>query len=270
MVCFHLRDKFHQLDCAASATARSKIRFRASRMTFLNKITISVFSACLLPIAITSGYWAPRPHSYSSCDLLEGAVPFHPNKPASRRQLRHDAEFVEDLGIRYADARFGPHSGHFENMEDYGRRRDTCIAQLFQGVARNDDVTEDQVRASLNQRPIECDVAAILSLIIVYSWATGTIAFRIWHLQRQDKARAKVVSVYAAVLLGLAFVMVGGLWCDTMETIRLGNGHESYRGERVPWTHHYYLEYVAGVAIFCGAVMLQQRAARLESSIEWN
>jgi hypothetical protein len=180
----------------------------------------------------------------------------------------HDAEFVEDLGIRYADASFGPHSGHFESMEDYGRRRNACITHLFQTVARNNDVMENQVWASLNRRPIEWDAATILSFVIVFSWAANAIAFRIWRSFRQDdRARhAKIISVYAGTLLGFAFVMVGAGWCDTMETIRLGNGHESYRGERVPWTYHHYLEYVAGVAIFCGASILQRRAACLETS----
>src|SRR5437667_2964576 len=142
-------------------------------MTFLQKTTLFLFAACLLLIGITSGYWIPRPLSYSSCELLERAVPLHPNKPISQRQLMHDAEYTEDLGIRYADDRFGPHSGHFESMEDYGRRRNECVTRLFQVVARNDDVTDIQVRASLNKRPIEFDVATILSFVIVYLWAAN-------------------------------------------------------------------------------------------------
>lgn len=234
-------------------------------MTFFKKITILVFSASFLLIGITSGYWNPAPRSYFSCEALEGAVPVHPNRPVSGRQLAHDAEFVEDLGIRYADARFGPHSGHFESWEDYGGKRDVCISQLFSVVARNDGIKEDRVWASLNQRPIELDSAAILSFAIVYSWVANAIAFRIWRLHQLDYGtrHAKIISVYAAVLLGLVFVMAGAGWCDTIETIRLGNGHESYRGERVPWMHHYYLEYFVGLTIFCAAAVLQRRAQRL-------
>src|SRR5690349_4643771 len=150
-------------------------------MTLLKKGAITLFSACLLLIGITSGYWTRHPDSYSSCELLEGAVPLHPHKPIIERQWMHDAEFVEDFGIRYADENFGPHSGHFENMEDYGRRRDACIIRLFQAVAHNDDVTYDQVRASLYQRQIELEVATILSFVIIYSWAANAVAFRIWR-----------------------------------------------------------------------------------------
>jgi hypothetical protein len=240
---------------------------RNGRVTLLTKIAIAVFSGCTLLIGIESGYWIGRPHSYSSCESLETAISVHPSEPITPRQLTHDAEFVEDLGIRYADARFGPRSGHFESMEGYGRRRDACIAQLFQLVARNDAVTDNQVRASLTHRPIEFDLAVVLSFLIIYSWLANALSFQIWHSQAQDdvERRAKIISVYAAILLGLTFVMLGEAWCDTMETIRLGNGHESYRGERVPWVHHYYLEYVGGAAIFCGAIMLHRRAARLES-----
>src|SRR5262245_63476218 len=116
----------------------------------------------------------------------------------------HDSEFVEDLSIRYADERFGPHSGHFESLEDYGRRQHECINRLFQVVARNDDVTNNQVQASLNQRPIEFDVATILSFVIIYSWAANAIAFRIWRYQRLDYGarHTKIISVYAVILLG--------------------------------------------------------------------
>src|SRR5690242_15200212 len=63
------------------------------------------------------------------------------------RSLYYDAEFAEDLAIRYADAHTGPRSGHFEGFAQYGRTRDQCMASLFAELASRHSVAEDQVRA---------------------------------------------------------------------------------------------------------------------------
>lgn len=235
-------------------------------MSALKKVSMAVFSACLLLIAITSGYWTRRPHSYSSCDLLAAVIPTHGANPVGYRQLAHDAEFAEDLGIRYADVCCGLRSGHFESMEEYARKRDVCIAQLFHVVAQNDGAPDEAVRRSLNHRPIELDISIILSFVLVYSWAVTAIAFQIWRAHGDDygSQRAKVISVYAALLVGFAFITAGEIWFDTMEAIRIGNGHAGYRAERCPWVHHYYFEYITGATIFCAAILLQRRAAWLD------
>src|SRR5262249_20577823 len=116
------------------------------------------------------------------------------------------------------------------------------------------------VRLSLTRRPIEVDVAVMISFLVVYIAVAKTVAFRIWRKRDYGSLHATLITVYAALLLGDAFVLVGELWCDTMESIRIGNGHMSYRGERAPWGHHHVAEYVAGVVTFCGIVAFQHRA----------
>src|SRR5438034_1273743 len=46
-----------------------------------------------------------------------------------------------------------------------------------------------------------------------------------------------------------AGVLSGEVWSITMESIRLGNDHLSYRTSRIPWKHH-------GLALFAGGVAL--------------
>src|SRR5438105_10225496 len=87
--------------------------------------------------------------------------------------------FAEDLAIRYADACCGPRSGHFESMEEYGRRRDECMAQFFQVVALAYGTTENEIRASLTRRRPELDAASMISFCIIYVWLANALAFLI-------------------------------------------------------------------------------------------
>ncbi|PYV79467.1 MAG: hypothetical protein DMG96_04105 [Acidobacteria bacterium] len=231
----------------------------------VKKAAIAIFFACLLPIAVTSGYWTQRPDPHSRCQALLSGVPLYPAKHLSARQLTHEAEFAEDLAIRYADACCGPRSGHFESMEEYGRRRDECMAQFFQVVALAYGTTENEIRASLTRRRPELDAASMISFFIIYVWLANALAFRILRGRNYESLGTKVILLYAALLMGAVFVHAGNIWCDTMEAIRLGNGHGSYR-DRVPWDHHAAAEYVVGILVFCGAAVIQRRTAALESS----
>ena len=67
----------------------------------------------------------------------------NPSQPWQQRHLSDDAEFAEDLAIRYADAYRGPHSGHFEGMPEYGRTRDQCVIALFKVIGSSHGVTEE-------------------------------------------------------------------------------------------------------------------------------
>src|SRR5437763_14075024 len=96
---------------------------------FVKKAAIAIFFPCLLPIAVTSGYWTHRPDPHSRCEALFTGVPVYPAKHLSARQLTHESEFAEDLAIRYADACCGPRSGPFESMDAYGRRREGGMVQ---------------------------------------------------------------------------------------------------------------------------------------------
>ena len=105
----------------------------------------------------------------------------------------------------------------------------------------------------------------MISFFIIYVWLANALAFRILRGRNYESLGTKVILLYAALLMGAVFVHAGNIWCDTMEAIRLGNGHGSYR-DRVPWDHHAAAEYVVGILVFCGAAVIQRRTAALESS----
>lgn len=182
------------------------------------------------------------------------------NSPNSNHRVQYaplarEAEFAEDLAIRYADACCGLHSGnsgHFDGWVEYGQARDQCMATLFQFVARDHGVSVDQVRRSLSDRPKIFDWAVILSYAVLYTLAvyliTRKLAEAFWR--NGDKVRAAMMTVYVSAITSLAGTGLSGLWFATMENIRLGNGHLSYRLARIPWQHNQAVILVFAMALF--------------------
>ena len=236
-----------------------------SCVSTVKRAAIATLFASLLLIAVTSGYWTHRPDPHSKCEALLRSVPLYPVTHLTARQLAHEAEFTEDLAIRYADACCGPHSGHFENMDEYDRRRDECLNQFFHVVALTYGTADAEIRASLDRRRPELDAASMISFFIIYVWFLNAVAFQILGGRDYGSGSTKVIIVYAALLSGAIFALVGNIWCAIMEAIRLGNGHASYR-DRVPWGHHFAAEYVVGAVLFCCvAIAIQRRTAASES-----
>jgi hypothetical protein len=183
------------------------------------------------------------------------------SQPSQERHLNEDAEFAEDLAIRYADARRGPQSGHFEGMAEYVRTREECMAKLFQTIGATHGVTAEQVRQSLGRRRTELDLAVILSFAGLYAWAAYGIARRIFETHADGSLARIAMVMYASVAASGVGVFLGELWSTIMESIRLGTGHMSYRGTRVPWSHHRLGLFFGGVLLFWLAAALRHRAA---------
>ena len=209
----------------------------------------------LLPVLL---FWLPCIVSCSSsappnsdCEWSkEIAGPLDLSQSTQARHLSGDAERAEDLAIRYADARRGPHSGHFEGSFEYGRMRDQCMGALFRVVGSNHGVTEEQIRWHLTYRRTGSDLAVILTFIALYALAATVILRRVCRCntdRRQETWGWVVMMVYTSVIASAIGVLVGEVWPDLMENIRLGCGHLSYRLERVPGSHLRLCMFVGGV-----------------------
>jgi hypothetical protein len=118
-----------------------------------------------------------------------------------KKHLHADAEFAEDLAIRYADACCGPNSHHFESMEQYVQARDECTSRLFQAVATKYGVTDSDVRAALEHRPILFDLATMLPFVALYGWITNLIVRRIRRRYADASASQRVIiNIYASLM----------------------------------------------------------------------
>ena len=191
------------------------------------------------------------------------------SKAEARRQLSSDSQLAEDLAIRYVDAHNGPHSGHFESWAAYNTARDHCQDSLFAKVAGTDGVTGDQVRDALTQRPTAFDLSVGLSFAIIYFLLANAMARRFWrHFAAQDGLIAGfAASGVVSAMFSAAGVLVGEIWSGLAENIRVGNGHLSYRSDRIPWHHHHISFFLIGLALFWIAGALQAGRRRADPSL---
>ena len=109
------------------------------------------------------------------------------NHPVSARHLSADAEFAEDLAIRYADAHFGLRSPN--PSEKYGAERDRCMDRLFEEIRKEHGVPVGQVSGSLGQSRAYIDMAEVLPFALLYSLAAIVVARMIWRRRGRLGAR---------------------------------------------------------------------------------
>ncbi|MBV9501006.1 MAG: hypothetical protein JO138_16675 [Acidobacteriaceae bacterium] len=190
-----------------------------------------------------------------------GAKPLNLKLASQRQHLSDDAEFAEDLAIRYADTHRGLHTSHFEGIEEYERARDECMAALFETIGTSHDVKEQEVRRSLGHRRHGFDSAVILSFTLFYTCLTSVFARRLHRLYgpREERTTVAVMITIASLLASTAGLMLGEVWSGILESFRIGNGHMSYRLARIPWVHHRLALFISGVILFWVVAAFQRR-----------
>jgi hypothetical protein len=180
---------------------------------------------------------------------------------AQRQHLSDDAHEAEDLAIRYADAHNGIHSGHFKGEGAYSQARDQCMAALLGTIATTHGVTEAQVREGLTQRREYLDVLVILSFAVLYGFVAGALARRIWQRFPPDDGwiAGAIATLLMSTVVSAAGLFLGEIWSGIIENIRVGNGHLSYRLDRIPWTHHRFALFIGGLLLFWLIAAFQYR-----------
>jgi hypothetical protein len=58
------------------------------------------------------------------------------------------------------------------------------------------------------------------------------------------------VAIVTSMALAAVGVLAGDVWSMLIESIRVGNGHMSYRVERVPWRNHRWPIFVTAATVF--------------------
>ena len=187
------------------------------------------------------------------------------NYPVSARHLSADAEFAEDLAIRYADAHFGLRSPN--PSEEYGAERDRCMGRLFDEIGKEHGVPVEQVSGSLGQNRAYIDLAEILPFALLYGLAAMVAARRILLRYAPDEggwAPAITMALFASLALAAGSTMLGELWNWFVEGHRIGNNHMSYRADRLFWAKHRFELFAAALMIFWLAAIHAARRVRLE------
>jgi hypothetical protein len=133
------------------------------------------------------------------------------------------------------------------------------MSQLFQAIAKRRSATEQDVRESLNRRPIGFDLAVILSFALILAFALSRITQAVirTHLQNNAWLVTLLMLTFLSLAAGVTALMVGAQWGTIAEGLRLGTGHLSYRSDRIPWNRHPFIVFWAGT-LLAGAIGVVQ------------
>jgi hypothetical protein len=173
--------------------------------------------------------------------------------PLTARHLSEDAEFAEDLAIRYADVHHGLRTPYYVSGEDYVSNRDRCKAMLFGEIASEHSVPIERVYDALGQNRAYIDLAINLPFALISWLVVVAVARAVWR--RYPPAEdgwlpGSMMILFLSVAFSIAFIMVGDVWARIAETYRVGNGHMSYRADRLIWVRHQTTLFSAALVTF--------------------
>lgn len=181
------------------------------------------------------------------------AKTLYANRPGDAEHLRGDMEFAEDLAVRYMDAhRFG-----FSSQQDAAEALNACLGALVEQIGKSHNIPPSEVRNFFGRRSFVVDASVSLSFLALYSFVAGTFVVRL--LRRYPPEDGWIATFVVVTLSSLAFgicgMMIGEVWSGTVESIRIGTGHLSYRVNHVPWVRHEVGFFVVCVVLFwCAAI----------------
>ena len=211
-------------------------------------IRLPLASARFALLLILSGCAMPAGMN-DNCDW-----PVEQRRRSDQAHLVADVKVVEELALRYADTRFDSRAAH-------GRLRGGCEAKLFEAIAQSHGITMSalgQARDQLDQTTWDAPVHVPMAVLLIA--AAILLANRIRaRFPHDEKAAAVMATVFTAVGVGIAFVVVGHLWDGVVEMIRVGNTHMSYRAGRLGWREHTGEVFGTAVLLFSGVVFASYR-----------
>jgi hypothetical protein len=175
--------------------------------------------------------------------------------------LSEDAEFAEDLAIRYADVHHGLRTPYYVSAADYNAARDWCVATLFEQVAKEHDVPVERVYSSLWHNRPYFDLAEVLSFALLYCFLAAAGARLIWR--RYPPAEGWILCLVLMSVLAICFAvggtMLGEVWSWFVEGYRMGNSHMSYRAQRLIWSRRPTELLVGAFALYWLAAVVARR-----------
>jgi hypothetical protein len=162
------------------------------------------------------------------------------DQPGDMRHLRGDIEFAEELAVEYMDAHRRPGSGTSGPPRSASEDLNTCLATLLQQIAKSHGVSRTEIIENFGRRSILIAICELLPFVLLYLFLSVLLIDKVRSRYRPDEG--VVVGLLMMLLASLAAGIGGGLLGEQLaafvEMIRVGNGHMSYRADRVPWPYY--------------------------------
>jgi hypothetical protein len=220
-----------------------------------------------------NGFWSFPTMALLACFALAGCVrregrnsdciwPVEPHAqkltPGQRGYDKHltgDAEFAEELAIEYMDGQHWRRSGVFPPQASAGDAWKGCLGVLFTEMAKSHGIPTKEAIKFFGHRSMATDVAVNLCYLLLYGFLAALVAGRLRsRYPIEDGWTPAIVMVtLCSLAFGVAGEMLGQLWSGVVEGIRVGNGHLSYRVDRVPWGRHARAGFILCVIMFLSA-----------------
>jgi hypothetical protein len=205
----------------------------------LDRTLRAVVAVALLLIAVMLSKRLPAPAANGParrCDIpAERPRPLHLDRFADRAHLRADSATAESWAIAYADVSPLRQQG----AGPYANVRDRCMAMLFARISQSHGTDVSTVREYAQQRDVMFDAAVLmvfgLAYVAIAYQLVGAVTRRFPGDERFALAAALII---VSAMTVFAAVLIGDSWSIGAEVLRVGNGHLSYRTERLPWRQH--------------------------------
>ena len=181
---------------------------------------------------------------------------------SARDRLADDAQVAEDLAIRHADASRTP--DWQRNVDEYRRVREECRAQLNLMVAQQHAVPVESVAAAVFDRREWLDALVVVAFASLFAVIAALVTSNMLRgALIESRALAGVMLLVAALGAGGVGVLGSNVFVGLIESLRTGNGHMSYRAERLPLRNRRLETFTTGTLCFfaVGAVQFRRKRA---------
>jgi hypothetical protein len=226
-------------------------------------MAIHRIAASVLPLVILAVTGCVRRDGRNSDSKWPGeptAKRLQRDQPSDMRHLRGDIEFAEELAIEYMDAHRGPRSGTSNPPQSDSEELNTCLARLLQQIAKSHGVSRTEIIENFGRRSVPIAVGEHLPFVLLYLFLSVLLVDKVIRRYPPDDGLAVglVMIFLASLAAGIGGALSVKQLADLLEAIRVGNGHMSYRADRVPWAH-----YQASLFGLCFALFWVIAAVRL-------
>jgi len=162
------------------------------------------------------------------------------DQPGDMRHLRGDIEFAEELAVEYMDAHRGRHSDPSKPAQSDSEELNTCLATLLRQIAKSHGVSRTEIVENFGRRSVPIAIAEQLPFVLVYVFLSVLLVDKVRRRYPLDDGLAVgLLMIFLASLpAGFGGALLGEQFAALIEMIRVGNGHMSYRADRVPWPYY--------------------------------
>lgn len=230
-------------------------------------IRVGVAAALMFLMAVMLSRRLPAPAVNGQARRCE--IPAEPPRPlrldrfADRAHLRSDSATAESWALAYADVSPRRQQG----AGPYADVRDQCMAMLFARISQTHGIDVSTVRDYARQRDIIFDAGVLL----VFAFAYVVIAYQLVGAVTRRFAGDERFALVAAIIIvsamtTFAAVLVGDSWSIATEVLRVGNGHLSYRTERLPWRQYRPAMIATAVGVFWVVAVVRIKTERMQAA----